>query len=55
MTLTALFRRNPNASDDEILEALDNVLCRCTGYVNIIKAAKQVRDQLSGHMCEQSA
>lgn len=55
MTLTALFRRNPNASDEEILEALDNVLCRCTGYVNIIKAAKQVRDQLSGPIRKQPA
>jgi carbon-monoxide dehydrogenase small subunit len=55
MTLTALFRRNPSASDEEILEALDNVLCRCTGYVNIIKAAKQVRDQLNGDVRKQSA
>lgn len=47
MTLTALFRENPSASDESIVEALDNVLCRCTGYQNILKAAKQARDHLS--------
>lgn len=35
-----LLKRNPHPSDDEIKEAISGNLCRCTGYVNIIKAIK---------------
>lgn len=52
MTLTSLFREKPNASDEEIVEALDNVLCRCTGYVNILKAAKQFRERMNSEGSE---
>ena len=31
---------NPDPSEDEIREAISAVLCRCTGYVNIVKAVK---------------
>jgi aerobic-type carbon monoxide dehydrogenase small subunit (CoxS/CutS family) len=31
---------NPDPTEDEIREALSAVLCRCTGYVNIVKAVK---------------
>jgi carbon-monoxide dehydrogenase small subunit len=34
----ALLKRNPHPSEEEIREALVGNLCRCTGYVNIIKA-----------------
>jgi carbon-monoxide dehydrogenase small subunit len=46
MTLHGLFRNKPDASDDEIRERLDDVLCRCTGYQNIFKAAVAARDKL---------
>ncbi len=36
----ALLDRNQNPSDDEIKDALDGNLCRCTGYVQIIEAVK---------------
>ena len=29
---------NPAPTDDEIREGISSVLCRCTGYVNIVKA-----------------
>jgi aerobic-type carbon monoxide dehydrogenase small subunit (CoxS/CutS family) len=29
---------NPDPSEDEIREGISSVLCRCTGYVNIVKA-----------------
>ncbi len=31
---------NPVPSEDEIRDAISAVLCRCTGYVNIVKAIK---------------
>ena len=31
---------NPDPSEDEIREGISAVLCRCTGYVNIVKAVK---------------
>jgi 4-hydroxybenzoyl-CoA reductase subunit gamma len=40
MASVGLLRRNPNPTDDEILEALGGNICRCTGYVKIIEAVK---------------
>ncbi|MBV9202889.1 MAG: (2Fe-2S)-binding protein [Alphaproteobacteria bacterium] len=31
---------NPSPTEDEIRDAISAVLCRCTGYINIVKAAK---------------
>jgi len=38
MTGVAFLKSNNNPSDDEIRHAISGNLCRCTGYVNIIKA-----------------
>jgi carbon-monoxide dehydrogenase small subunit len=38
MAATDLLRRNPDPSEDEVREALEGNLCRCTGYHNIVKA-----------------
>ena len=40
MTAAALLARNPNPDDDTIRSELDGNLCRCTGYLNIIKAIR---------------
>jgi len=48
MSLTALLRESPDASDDEILDSLSGHLCRCTGYVNIIEAAQLARARMHG-------
>ncbi len=37
----ALLDRCPDPSEDEIREALVGNLCRCTGYVRIIRAVKE--------------
>jgi len=42
VTLTALFRRRPHPTDAEISETLGAHLCRCTGYVGILEAARRV-------------
>ncbi len=34
----ALIDENPNPSDDEIRWAISGNLCRCTGYMNIVKS-----------------
>jgi len=34
----ALLERNPDPSDDDIRWAISGNLCRCTGYMNIVKA-----------------
>ncbi len=40
MTATALLAGNPNPGEAEIREAISGNLCRCTGYVNIVKAVE---------------
>jgi aerobic-type carbon monoxide dehydrogenase small subunit (CoxS/CutS family) len=37
--LTGLLRNCPRPSEEEVLDTLGGHLCRCTGYVNIRKAA----------------
>ena len=48
MTAVALLARESNPSEEEIRRAISGNLCRCTGYVNIVKsiqyAAKQLRE-----------
>ncbi len=34
----ALLKENPKPTADEVKKAIEGNLCRCTGYVNIIKA-----------------
>jgi len=38
MTGYAFLKENSDPSDDEIRHAISGNLCRCTGYVNIVKA-----------------
>ncbi len=40
VSATALLRRNPAPSRDEIREALSGNLCRCTGYTKIVEAVE---------------
>ena len=40
LTGTALLEHNPNPTEDEIRWAISGNLCRCTGYMNIVKAIK---------------
>lgn len=44
MSASALLRRSPRPSEVEIREALVGNLCRCTGYVRIVKAIQAVAD-----------
>jgi carbon-monoxide dehydrogenase small subunit len=41
-----LLKQNPDPSEDEIREGISGNLCRCTGYVNIVKAIQQAAGEL---------
>ena len=41
MAVAALLKDNPHPTDAEIVHGLEGNLCRCTGYLNIVKAVKQ--------------
>jgi carbon-monoxide dehydrogenase small subunit len=41
MSSVSLLAEHPDPSEDEIREALEGNLCRCTGYVNIVAAVRQ--------------
>ena len=40
MTLTCFLRECPDPSEAQIREAISGNLCRCTGYKNIVAAAR---------------
>ena len=46
MSTKALLKENPNPTEDEIREYLKGNYCRCTGYVNIIKAVQSAAKKL---------
>jgi aerobic carbon-monoxide dehydrogenase small subunit len=46
---TELLARNPEPADDEIADALGGNLCRCTGYVNIVRSVRRAAELASEH------
>ena len=42
----ALLERNKNPSEQEIREAIAGNLCRCTGYVHIVKAVQYAAEKM---------
>ncbi len=47
MTAIAILNENPNANEDDIRDGLHGNLCRCTGYVKIVEAVEDARDQIN--------
>ncbi len=41
MSATYLLRNNPEPTEHEIRKAIQGNICRCTGYVNIVKAIQE--------------
>ena len=46
MTSLALLQSNPNPSEHEIRVGISGNLCRCTGYVNIVKAIQYAAEKM---------
>ena len=47
MTGRALLEANKSPSEDDIRRAISGNLCRCTGYVNIVKAIQAAAAKLA--------
>jgi carbon-monoxide dehydrogenase small subunit len=45
ISATALLESNPKPSEDEIRKGIQGNICRCTGYVNIVKAIQAASGQ----------
>ena len=48
MLAAGVLEREPEISDDDLLDALSSNLCRCTGYANIIKAVRAAAAEMRG-------
>jgi aerobic carbon-monoxide dehydrogenase small subunit len=46
LTAAALLEQNPSPTEDEIRWAISGNLCRCTGYVNIVKAIEYAAEKM---------
>jgi carbon-monoxide dehydrogenase small subunit len=47
MSVAGLLKNNPKPTDEQIYHGLEGNLCRCTGYVNIVKAVKKSAELLA--------
>jgi CO/xanthine dehydrogenase Mo-binding subunit/aerobic-type carbon monoxide dehydrogenase small subunit (CoxS/CutS family) len=50
LSAAALLAREPDPSREQIVEALEGNLCRCTGYVNIIEAVEAAAALMRGEI-----
>jgi carbon-monoxide dehydrogenase small subunit len=48
MAAAYLLSENPSPTDDDIRKGLEGNLCRCTGYVNIIKSVRSAAATMGG-------
>ena len=48
MTSYALLERQADPTEDDIRKAISGNLCRCTGYVNIVKAVQYAAQKKAG-------
>jgi aerobic-type carbon monoxide dehydrogenase small subunit (CoxS/CutS family) len=44
-----LLKHSPNPNEEEIRLAISGNICRCTGYVNIVKAVQMTARRLAGN------
>jgi carbon-monoxide dehydrogenase small subunit len=49
LTGSALLAENPSPSEDEVRWAISGNICRCTGYMNIVKAIQTAGRDLAAN------
>jgi carbon-monoxide dehydrogenase small subunit len=47
LTSVALLSQNPNPSEEDIRWGISGNLCRCTGYMNIVKAVQYAAEKMA--------
>ena len=47
LSALTLLKENPTPTEDEIRKGISGNLCRCTGYVNIVKAIKAAAEKMA--------
>ena len=55
VSATALIEKNQSPSEDEVMDALGGVLCRCTGYRKIIDAVRNAAPVLESSKAKSDA
>jgi carbon-monoxide dehydrogenase small subunit len=48
MAAASYLEENPTPTEEQVREALEGNLCRCTGYHNIVKSILDAASQTSG-------
>ncbi len=48
MLAVGVLEREPDISDEDLIDVLSSNLCRCTGYQNIIKAVRAAAQEMRG-------
>ena len=51
MSAEALLHKNPDPTEDEIRLALSGNICRCSGYVQIVRAVKRAAKERREAQC----
>jgi carbon-monoxide dehydrogenase small subunit len=47
MSTTALLRDNPRPSEADIRRGIRGNVCRCTGYVNVVRSIEAAAEEVS--------
>ena len=47
MSTTALLRNNPRPSEEEIRRGIRGNICRCTGYMNVVKSIEAAAEEVA--------
>ena len=55
LSAKALLDKNPQPSAEDIKEAISGNLCRCTGYVRIIRAVQVAAERMRGEVQDHPA
>jgi carbon-monoxide dehydrogenase small subunit len=52
LTAKAFLEKNPTPNEDEIREAINGVICRCTGYMQIVESILAAAEEMKGTVHE---